>query len=354
LNQYKKPISEASSQILESGFQVYLDGLDPNLPDLKKEYRYMSLEEQKSWCDFLETLKLRKLDELRACASEYISKRCTNKKCQEGKTTYKGCKDRSFCPRCAYSYARSRAKVQYEYLKQIADAMPFDLKMNQITLTVPQHMERMPKPVLTFMVKQFLKELGIDNYAYELQTARSRDPLGTRRVHAHVLTFNFKHDGKKFLMTQYWFDLSRLRSMWKQIIQKTAGEDVEGDVDLHSEFASIIHRKNSVIHILQYLYRYPVTDLFNAWRKDNGYFNTRQINGTDYFKSKDRLTWCGLMSPHGRVKLQKILGVKLATLAFLKWKLGKEENKCTHCGSFYVVVDRGKYEGDNEPFGSEC
>jgi len=329
--------------------QLDLGGFEPNLPGLDKDYRYMTLEEQSSWCEFLETLKLRKLDLLKSCASEFIAKRCMNEKCLRGKITYKGCKDRSFCPRCAYSYARSRAKVQYEYLKQIANAMPFDLKMNQVVLTLPQRMERMPKSVLMSMVKEFLKELGIDNYAYELQSARSKDPLGTRRVHAHILTFNFKHDGKKFLMTQYWFDLDKLRSMWKQIIQKTAGEDVEGDVDLHSEFASIIHRKNSVIHILQYLYRYPVTDLFNVWRKNRSYFNIRQINGTGYFKSKDRLTWCGLLSPHGRRRLQEVLGVKLHTLSYLRWKLAKEEKKCPHCGSFYVVVDRGKYVGDNEP-----
>jgi len=346
-------MNSTSNQYLNS-VQLDLEGFESRLPELRKDYRYMTTEEQKSWSEVLLENHLRNsesLNMIKSCASEFIAKRCP--KCSKGQLSYKGCKDRYFCPRCAYSYARSRAKIQYEYLKQVAKAMPFDLKLNQIVLTLPQILERMDKKKFVVMVKEFLKQNGVENYAYEIQFTRSRDPLGSERIHAHVLTFNFKYVGSVFEPTEYFFDLVKLRDVWKQVIEKATGETIEGDVDLHNEYASIIYKKSVVLHILSYLYRYPITDLFNAWRKDRSYVQTRQINHVDYFKTKNRLTWCGLLSPHGRRKLESLLGIMLDTLVNIKAKLMEREKKCPDCNVFYVVVDRGKYQGDNEPIRSE-
>ena len=329
--------------------QLNLEGEKASEPELKKDYRYMTLEEQDAW---LEVLLSGRIDSnlllgMKFCASQWFAKRCPG--CQKGKVSYKGCKIRRFCPRCASSYARGRGTLQYEYLRQIAKAMPFDLKMNQLVLTLPQSMESMNQEPFVVMVKEFLQAVGIEQFAYEIQFTRSRDPLGSRRIHAHVLSFNFRYDGSKFVETDYYFDLDKLRDKWKTSIQDNTGEKIEGEVDLHNEYASVLYKKASVVHVLAYLYRYPVTDLFNAWRKDRSYVHTRQINGADYFKSKNRLIWCGLFAPTARRKLEKLLGVSLLTLPQLRVELKRHEEKCPDCNIRYVVVDRGKYQGDNEP-----
>jgi len=62
------------------------------------------------------------------------------------------------------------------------------------------------------------------------------------------------------------------------------------------------------------------------------------------------LIWCGLFAPTARRTLEKLLGVLLLTLPKLRKKLKQREDNCPNCNVFWVVVDRGKYKGDNEPF----
>jgi len=322
---------------------------EEDLPELERHWRFMTLEEQEDWCAELEKMHMLDIELMKGCASEYTKLRCPD--CKKGKVVYNGCKMRSFCPRCASSYALSRAKVQYEYLRQIATCLHFDLKMNQFTLTLPQSMERMPRSILVPMMREFLKELQIKDYAYETQDAHSSDPLASRRIHVHVLTFNFTYDYKaeKFTEKPYFFDVGKLRSVWKAIIEKTSGTKIVGDVDLHTEYMSIIDKKEKCVHTLAYLYRYPVADLFKVWRDDRSYFKVRHFNNLSYFKTKDRLSWCGLLSPHGRKKLEKYFGVTLRTLPELRYAVALRDKNCPDCNVFYVVVDRGKYTGDNEP-----
>jgi len=334
---------------------------EEDLPELKKHWRFMTLEEQESWCAELEKMHMLDIDLMKGCASEYTKLRCPD--CKKGKVIYNGCKMRSFCPRCASSYALSKAKVQYEYLLQLASCLPFELMMNQFTLTLPQHMERMPRSMLVSMMRRFLKKLGIADYGYETQDAHSSDPLLPRRIHVHVLTFNFKRkrwgdalQEEHLVETPYFFDVVKLRGYWKSIVEETAGTKIEGDVNFKVQYLSVKYQKEQCLHQLAYLYRYPVADLFRVWRDDRSYFKVRHFNNLSYFKNKDRLSWCGLLSPHGRLKLQKILGVmlhryllRLQSMPDLRFELALRDKNCPDCNVFYVVVDRGKYDGDNEP-----
>jgi len=334
--------------------QLSLEGEKASLPEPKKDYRYMTLGEQAGWYEYLKQILKGSplLWKMERCGTQYFHWECPD--CRKGKVRYNGCKERYYCPRCAYSYARGRADIQYEYLLQIAKRLPFDLKMNQLTLTLPQSLERMDEKEFIVMVKQFLKDNNIETFAYEIQHDRSKDPLGTERIHAHVLTFNFAVEdgvvGQSIpVETEYYFDLDKMRESWKSVIQWSTGQKIEGNVDLHNEYASVIHRKAQVLHILSYLYRYPVTNLFNAWRKDSSYIYLRQINARGYLERKDRLIWCGWFAPTCRRRLEELLDITLDNLSKIKSKLMLRKKKCPDCNKFYVVVDRGKYQGDNEP-----
>jgi len=334
---------------------------EEDLPELQKTWRFMTLEEQESWCAELDKMHMLDIELMKGCASEYTRLRCP--KCKRGKVVYNGCKMRSFCPRCASSYALSKAKVQHAYLMQINSHLKFDLKMNQFTLTLPQNMERMPKSILVSMMRKFLRKVGITDYGYETQDAHSSDPLLPRRIHVHVLAFNFRRkrwsdalQEEHLVESQYFFDVVKLRGYWKSIVEETAGTKVEGDVNFKVQYLSVKYQKEKCIHQLAYLYRYPVTDLFRVWRDDRSYFKVRHFNQLGYFKTKDRLSWCGLLSPHGRVKLQKILAVMLHrqhvgidSIPVVRMRMGMGEKNCPDCLVYYVVVDRGKYNGDNEP-----
>ena len=321
-------------------------------PKVNKAWRFQTLEEQDGWCNVSEgfgCIDEGVIAEMRLCASQFIRNRCDG--CNIVDISYLGCKKRRYCARCANSYARSQAAVQYAYLLQISKALPFDLKMNQLTLTVPEELETMNKKLFVEMVKLFLSRCDIEDFAYEVQTARSSDPLGTERIHAHVLTFNFKYDEKqkRFIETKYYFDVDKLRSMWKAVIQEKTGITIAGDVDLHNEYASVRRMKPRCLHILAYLYRYPVTNLYNAWKRDSDYMYLRQIKGDSYFKRKDRLVWCGWLSPRRRRELEELLHTPLLNLKWIKKQLAFDAKRCHKCHEFYTVTDRGRYAGDNEP-----
>ena len=70
-------------------------------PIENKPFRYITLEEQKENCDFLESLNLfpDKIEDLRWCASEFMTYDCTNDSNHTNKVKYLNCGSRGKCPR---------------------------------------------------------------------------------------------------------------------------------------------------------------------------------------------------------------------------------------------------------------
>ena len=94
--------------------------------------RWVTLEEQKEWCEFLSKLNLNK-PKLLWCATEYEKYQCAVKHSHAKKVHYLNCGQRGLCPRCSMSYARKRASIMYKWIKDnIATKLEFDLKLNQI------------------------------------------------------------------------------------------------------------------------------------------------------------------------------------------------------------------------------
>ena len=114
-----------------------------NRPIENKPYRYITLDEQVRYSDFIEELGIfkDKLDNIKNCASEFYTYDCTHDPTHTKKVKYLNCGVRGICPRCSMSYARKRAEIMYQYVKQnLADNLDFDLKMNQIVLTLPKEL----------------------------------------------------------------------------------------------------------------------------------------------------------------------------------------------------------------------
>ena len=171
-------------------------------PIENKPFRYITLNEQKEFCDFLESLNLfpDKMKDLRWCASEFLTYDCTNDSSHTHKVKYLNCGLRGKCPRCSMSYAHKRAEIMYQYIKQnLADKLPFDLKMNQIVLTLPKELhEELDTKTFSKMIRYFMKKFRIEAYGYSMQFRHSKDPLSDRYLHAHVLTLNMREkDSKK-------------------------------------------------------------------------------------------------------------------------------------------------------------
>ena len=128
-----------STQSLVRHDDIFQQFLAPS-QDIKQS-RYITLEEQKEFVDFFDELDIR-TDKLGWCASEYAKYRCVSgDRAHSKKTNYLLCGDRGKCPRCSMAYATSKANVMYQSIKRnIADRVDFDLKMNQIVLTLPKEL----------------------------------------------------------------------------------------------------------------------------------------------------------------------------------------------------------------------
>ena len=69
------------------------------------------------------------------------------------------------------------------------------------------------------------------------------------------------------------------------------------------------------------------------------------------------VTWCGLMTSTKRNYLEKLLMNTINELVIIKGidffikQLSERSKTCRECGSRYseIPIDKGKYEGDNEP-----
>jgi len=337
------------------------------LPIEYKPSRWITLDEQKRFCDYLEENNAftDHIDDMRNCANEFFKYECLGDKTHPKKVCYVACGHRGECPRCSMSYAHKRAELMYQWLrKNLANQLKFDVKLNQIVLTLPSPLqEELDRKKFSKMIHAFMKMHKIQSYGYSVQFRRSHNPLGTRRLHAHCLTLNIKECNNKIVENEYYFDVDNMRKTWKEIIKKYTELDIESDVDLHTEYASIIHKKEKVLHILKYVYRYSIQDLFQSKIRNFVISKGRNSMAHDILqieelkKDHKSLTWCGLLTSTKREYLIQLMEntlkeyVTWKSIAELLLELKNRVDSCRECGCSYsqYYCERGKYQGDNEP-----
>ena len=335
-----------------------------------RPYRHITLNEQNAFCDFLFKLGIfsDKIAQLLWCSSEYCKYDCIQDLTHIKKVKYLACGKRGLCPRCSMAYAHKRAEIMYQWIKQnLADNLNFDLKMNQIVLTLPKGIhETLDKKTFSKMIREFMASYGIEAYGYSIQYRHSKNPLSSRFLHCHVLSLNLKECNGKLIENEYYFDLDKMRNVWKNIIEKYTDSILESNVDIFNEYASIKQKKPKVVHLLAYLYRYPIQDLFQVQIRDRSidYLESEQFE-TDYTilqiesmqNEPKNLTWCGLLTS---TKREYLIGLIQCTInELVVWKninsfvkqLDERSKTCRDCGAYYSEIpsDRGKYDGDNEP-----
>ena len=327
-----------------------------------KQARYITLEEQKEFVDFLENIGIPS-DRLGWCGSEYEKYKCSSGSQHSTKTTYRMCGNRGKCPRCSMAYATTSSNVMYQSIKRnISDRVDFDLKMNQFVLTLPESLHELDKKVFSKMIKQFIKEFNLHAYAYVIQTRHSSDPLANPYHHAHVLSLNFKEVNNQIERCDYFFDTNMMRSVWKSIIEKNTGVSIEGNVNVHTEYCSVNKEKGRCIHLLKYLYRYSLEDLFKVQVRDHSinYLEKSHFNGIRdrvlslIDEKKPKLVWCGLMAPTKHKQLMKMIsdiGYHWQSLKEIRNDLIVRANTCPDCGIPFSEkpFETGLYQGDNEP-----
>ena len=327
-----------------------------------KQARYITLEEQKEFVDFLENVGIPS-DRLDWCASEYAKFKCSSGAQHSTKTNYLLCGNRGKCPRCSMAYATSKSNVMYQSIKRnIADKVDFDLKMNQIVLTLPKELHQIDKKVFSKMIKQFMIEFNIHAYGYVIQERHSSDPLADTYRHAHVLSLNFKEENNIIERCDYFFDTNMMRDVWKSIIEKNTGISIEGNVNLFTEYCSVSREKKRCIHLLKYVYRYSLEDLFKAQVRNHSidYVQKSHFNETKekvlslIEEKKPKVTWCGLMAPTKQKQLQKMIsdiGYRWQSLKEIRNDLMVRANTCPDCGMPFSEkpFETGLYQGDNEP-----
>jgi hypothetical protein len=327
-----------------------------------KQARYITLEEQKEFVDFLEKLGIPSYD-LDWCASEYKKYKCSSGSEHSTKTTYRMCGNRGMCPRCSMAYATTKSNERYQYIKQnIADRVDFDLKMNQIVLTLPKELHELDKKVFSKMIKQFMIEFNIHAYGYVIQDRHSSDPLADTYHHAHILSLNFKAVNERIERCDYFFDTNKMRSVWKTIIEKNTDISIEGNVNVNTEYCSVNKEKGRCIHLLKYVYRYSLEDLFKVQvrnhsinyleKSHSNVIRDRVLSLID--EKKPQVTWCGLLASTKQKQLRKMIsdiGYHWKTLKEIKIELMIRANTCPDCCMPFSEnpFETGKYQGDNEP-----
>ena len=331
-----------------------------------KQARYITLDEQKEFVEFLENVGIPS-DRLDWCASEYKKYKCSSGAQHSTKTNYLLCGNRGKCPRCSMAYATSKSNVMYQSIKRnIADKVDFDLKMNQIVLTLPKELHQIDKKVFSKMIKQFMIEFNIHAYGYVIQERHSSDPLADTYRHAHVLSLNFKEENNRIERCDYFFDTNKMRSVWKTIIEKNTDISIEGNVNLNTEYCSVNKEKGRCIHLLKYVYRYSLEDLFKVQVRNHSinYLEKSHFNGIRdrvlprvlslIYEKKPKVTWCGLMASTKQNQLLKMIsdiGYEWQSLESIKKDLMIRANSCPDCTMPFEEepFETGKYQGDNEP-----
>lgn len=345
-----------------------------------KPYRWISLEEQKQFVNFLDNLGGISRDfildgKLSWCASEYEKYKCANDANHARVTKYLACGKRGICPRCSMSYAHKRAGIMYQWLKDnLAKRLwSFDLKMNQIVLTLPKNLHDLDRKLFVKMIKAFLKKQRIEAYGYCIQDRHSSNPLSEKYLHVHILTLNIQENSRSIIKSDYYFDVKKMRSDWKEIISNHTNTTIEGEVNLHSEYHSVLHEPEIIKHWLAYLYRYPIQDLFQVQIRDKSinYLETKQIKNFEGSNSilqletsqkiydltheqKPRIVWCGLLASGSRKRLLELLEISIdqwKNLVEVEKDLDLRAKTCRDCGCPLETepYERGKYQGDNEP-----
>ena len=344
--------------------QLTLDGQSLD----HKPFRHITLDEQNDFLDFLTKCGYNDTEKgLEWCASEFVKYECFDNPSHPTKTAYLNCGKRGLCPRCSMAYAHKRAEVMYQWIKQnLADNLNFDLKMNQIVLTLPENLQQdLDKKTFSKMIRYFLTKLGIEAYSYSIQYRHSSDPLSSRFIHAHVLSLNIKESNQKLIQNDYYFDTDLMRELWKETIEKFTDSIIEGQVNIHTEYASVKFEKDQVVHLLAYVYRYPIQDLFNVQSRNMSinYLENEQFDTSSLIlqiehmrKEPKNLTWCGLMTSTKRDYLIQLLQnminemVTWHDIPYFVKQLDERSRTCRDCGlEYFHIIDRGKYSGDNEP-----
>jgi len=265
-------------------------------------------------------------------------------------------------------YAHKRAEIMYQYIKQnLADKLPFDLKMNQIVLTLPKGIhENLDKKTFSKMIRYFMKKFRIEAYCYSIQFRHSKDPLSSRYLHAHALTLNMREKDSKLIENEYYFDTDLMRDVWKHTIEKFTKSTIESQVNVHTEYASVKQKKSKIVHLLAYLYRYSIQDLFQVQIRSRSidYLEKSQFDPSNTIlqieeikKDPKNHAWCGLMTSTKRGYLEELLRNTINELVIIKpipyfiKEIDERSKKCPDCNFNYseIPIDKGKYLGDNEP-----
>ena len=327
-----------------------------------KQARYITLEEQKEFVEFLDAYDIRS-DKLAWCASDCKSFHCSNNPNHSTKTNYMLCGERGLCPSCSMAYATSKANETYQSVKRnFADRVDFDLKMNQIVLTLPKELHEIDKKVFSKMIKQFLIKFGISCYGYVIQTRSSSNPLGNSYHHVHIISLNVKVENNRIVQSDYFFDTDDMRKEWKKIIEGNTDISIEGNVNLQTGYASVNREKGRCIHLLKYVYRFSLEDLFKVQVRNHSINYVQKSHFNEVKESienlidekKPKFVWCGLMAPTKHKELMKMIseiGYEWQSLKQIKTDLMIKANTCRDCGCqfeekpFHVF----KYTGDNEP-----
>jgi hypothetical protein len=207
-----------------------------------------------------------------------------------------------------------------------------------------------------------MKKMDIEAYGYVIQDRHSKDPLSDKYVHAHCITLNVKEQDGYLIQNDYYFDLDEMRDNWKQVIRKNLDYEINGFVNVHSEYASILNEPQKVRHILRYVYRYPVEDFFNVQIRnrsinylEKGHFkNIKQEVFELLCAKKSKFIWCGLLSSGKRKYLTNLLKMPQRfwqNLKYFEKEIERRSKLCRDCGMqledkpFEVT----EYDGDNEP-----
>ena len=186
-----------------------------------KPTRWIRLEEQLAFIEFLNKVGLREFTndgKLSACASIVEKYRCSLDPEHSVHVKYRMCGKRGICPRCSKSYAHKRAMIMYSWIKSnLALNLDFDLKMNQIILTLPTELQDMNRKLFVKMIKEMMKQMKIESWGYVIQDDHSDNPLSSTYLHAHILTLNMREYEGRMVQNDYFFDVAVMRAKWKSI-----------------------------------------------------------------------------------------------------------------------------------------
>ena len=187
-------------------FEKPLEDIKPN--------RWITIEEQNSFCEFLKVLGIN-VNKLEWCASDWKKYRCSINHSHTKKISYIACGCRGICPRDSMSYASKRAHIMYQWIKQnLSDKIDFDLKLNQIVLTLPEYLHDMNTKLFSKMIKKFLQELKIEANGYCLHTRHTQHPLSYMYVPAHLLSIHMHSKNDGLVQRDYYVALEQMIVVW--------------------------------------------------------------------------------------------------------------------------------------------